>query len=500
MEEKYRYADEKQQLIRANRFFTVGNILFYFFVAGIVCIACARGIRSMGYTSLVMAIILLNLVMAVVMNRRNGADVRIRYVSSILLVIVTFLVAYAFDSYYLRFMAAIPFVGCIIYFDKRFSKIFGIVVSAVNILVSFLKIVVMHDYAGEDILDQICATFAICLLMFLIYYTVAVGYRFNTDTLGRLRAEKAAQGEMLDDVVAVAQQVRKGTEQAMNIVGELNDSTGVVSGAVKDISDSTLSTAENIQTQTVMTQNIQEAIGETINHSENMVATAKESEALNEKSMEIMEHIKKQSGTIADTNAEVAASMQRLQEKTNAVKGIADTIFSISSQTNLLALNASIESARAGEAGRGFAVVADEIRQLAEKTRQETENIASILEQLSNDAKSASDAVEASVSATGQQDELIAEASESFGTMNRNVNELTNNIAEIDKMLTNLAEANNQIVDNITQLSATTEEVTASSQQAAQLSVGNLDNAESTKALLDDVLKVSYELDKYLEK
>lgn len=67
-----------------------------------------------------------------------------------------------------------------------------------------------------------------------------------------------------------------------------------------------------------------------------------------------MEHLKTQSENIAQINEGVAASMQKLQEKTEAVKGIADTIFSISSQTNLLALNASIESARAGEAGKGL--------------------------------------------------------------------------------------------------------------------------------------------------
>lgn len=67
-----------------------------------------------------------------------------------------------------------------------------------------------------------------------------------------------------------------------------------------------------------------------------------------------MEHLKKQSAVIAETNSGVADSMKALQERTEAVKSIADTIFSISSQTNLLALNASIESARAGKPEKGL--------------------------------------------------------------------------------------------------------------------------------------------------
>ena len=322
------------------------------------------------------------------------------------------------------------------------------------------------------------------LSMVVVYLTVSVAYQFNRDTIGSLTEKEAAQRQMVDDIIAVADQVRKGTENAMNIVNELNSSTEVVNGAMKDISDSTQSTAENIQTQTEMTQNIQDSIGTTLERSEKMVQVAKQSGELNEKSSRIMDDLKKQSAVIAQTNSEVASSMRELQDRTSAVKSIADTIFSISSQTNLLALNASIESARAGEAGRGFAVVADEIRQLAEKTRQETENIANILEQLSENAQTAADAVERSVTAAGAQDEMIAQASESFGAMNQNVNELVTDIGEIDTMLNNLSKANNQIVENIMQLSATTEEVTASSVQAADLSVKNLGNAENTKDLL----------------
>lgn len=47
-------------------------------------------------------------------------------------------------------------------------------------------------------------------------------------------------------------------------------------------------------------------------------------------------------------------------------------------------------------------------------------------------------------------------------------------------------------------LSATTEEVTASSSQAADLSVDNLSNAGNAKELLGNVLSVCKDLDKYI--
>ena len=181
--------------------------------------------------------------------------------------------------------------------------------------------------------------------------------------------------------------------------------------------------------------------------------------------------------------------MEALQKKTEEVRNIADTILAISGQTNLLALNASIESARAGEAGRGFAVVADEIRQLAERTKQETEEIGKISDDLTENASKAANAVSQSINATD---------ADSFEAMNANVTELIQHIENIDERLTKLSEANNQIVDNITNLSATTEEVTASSNQAAELSNTNMTHAENAKSRLSGVLDVSHQLDKYL--
>ena len=49
-----------------------------------------------------------------------------------------------------------------------------------------------------------------------------------------------------------------------------------------------------------------------------------------------------------------------------------------------------------------------------------------------------------------------------------------------------------------TTVPATTEEVTASSSQASDMSVENLDNAENAKKQLNQVLEVSHQLDKYM--
>ncbi len=494
----FKYADQEEQLKRANRFLVSGYLIFYAILMIIMWACYFVGIRSKGLTMMVSGIVLVSCIAIFLLSRKFLTSQKLKMMALPFLLVVCYVTGFAFTQGFIQLLGIFPLVGCVLFFDKKFSLISGIAYAVMEVLVTTAKIVQHINLEGDSALNQILVLVICLVLLVLLYCVTSIAEQFNKDTLGEVHEKNAKMQTMLDDVIGVATEVRKGTESAMDIVNDLNGSSEVVNGAMKNISESTLSTAENIQTQTTMTANIQQSIEDTLTSSETMVEIAKQSDQINRQSMDVMSRLKEQSQVISNTNQDVAKAMEALQAKTEEVRNIADTILGISSQTNLLALNASIESARAGEAGRGFAVVADEIRQLAERTKQETEEISKISDDLTENATRAANAVSQSVSATDAQDVMITEASESFEAMNDNVTELITHIENIDDRLSRLSEANNQIVDNITNLSATTEEVTASSNQAAELSNANMENAESAKNQLTGVLDVSHQLDKYL--
>ena len=102
-----------------------------------------------------------------------------------------------------------------------------------------------------------------------------------------------------------------------------------------------------------------------------------------------------QIGRASEDAKNASALMSQLQEKSRRIHGITEVINEIAARTNLLALNAAIEAARAGEHGRGFAVVAGEVRQLAQRTKEATDDIGAMVRTISEQAEHAAGGMQA---------------------------------------------------------------------------------------------------------
>ena len=494
---EFRYADKHEQVKKINRFLTIGVVIFSIFATGIVTGSVINGYRSILYLIAVAGIMVVGNIANLVVFKKVPHSTKLRLMALLEIMVLSLMLSIAYESDYMRFMPIIPFIGCILFYDTKFTGLASLYLIVMNWIVIIIRAYVFNHFDSEDVPDRLVSCLVISIMMFIVWYTTLVGKKFNDHSLERLCVEAEKQKETADNILRIADKVRTDTESAMIIVDDLKESAEVVRHSVNDISESTGQTAENIQTQTIMTQNIQENIEKTVERSEHMVRVAQRSNEVNAKNMEMVQELKKQAEVLAATNEQVAQAMRQLRENVSSVKNITNTIVAISSQTNLLALNASIESARAGEAGRGFAVVAEQIRQLSENTRRETEQISAILEELTANADQTVAAVEKSVEVSNEQDRMITGVADQFDEMNRNVNELVVDISDIDNMIESLSTANNQIVDNIVQLSATTEEVTAAAQQSTEITERNYADSVEAQKLLHGVLEVSHQMDKY---
>lgn len=489
------YADSDEQLGKANTFLVVADLLSYALIAVIVIISAMYGIRSINYTINILSIILAVIVITLFLYFKNKKDIRIKYIANIGLLFITYQVGIAYDGYYMRFATVLPFIVNIVYLDKRFFAIFGFLSSAVTIFITIMNSVVYKKYMGDAINEQRYATIILCFMMILIYFVISVLTLFNKDMIGSIKHEKEKQENTLNNVLSVAANIREMVTQALDKMNELFYATKNFSISMQEISDTTQATAESIEIQTNMTNSIQSSLHETVSMMEQILTFSSISENINNKNDTLANKLQDHSYDISVINSNVLESVKQLEENMTSVKQITNSINKLSRQTTLLALNASIESARAGEAGKGFAVVSDEIRKLADETKNETNRIELILHTLFESMENVKKEIDSSMSATKVQEEIIKEVIGGMHDIKINVIEVNNGITSAEAMLSNLSSANDQIVDNIMRLSATTEEISANTSQSEEISKENLEKASITRAVLDNILNESYKLD-----
>jgi len=108
---------------------------------------------------------------------------------------------------------------------------------------------------------------------------------------------------------------------------------------------------------------------------ENIAATAEQLTAA-------MEEIAAHSSQLAKEVDRTKNSSERVLEEVKKTDDILGFVSDVAANSNLLGLNAAIEAARAGEQGRGFAVVADEIRKMAINSEKAVKDIKKLLQNI----------------------------------------------------------------------------------------------------------------------
>jgi methyl-accepting chemotaxis protein len=264
------------------------------------------------------------------------------------------------------------------------------------------------------------------------------------------------------------------------MVSEVLDSATSLSSSADEMAAVSEQTSQGVRQQQGDTDLVATAINQmaaTVQEVANSAATAAEqTRTADEQSSRGGAVVREVIAAIGDLAAEVEQSagvIAQVEQQSDGIGSVIEVITSIAEQTNLLALNAAIEAARAGDQGRGFAVVADEVRVLAQKTRQSTTEIETMIEGLQESATSAVKTMETGREKAQSTVEQAAKAGETL-------DQITDSIATITSMTT--------------QIAAAAEEQTVVAEDINQRVVSIRDVADHNAGGSDEIARAMHEL------
>ncbi len=259
----------------------------------------------------------------------------------------------------------------------------------------------------------------------------------------------------------------------------------LLSDAAKIVSTNAQGAVDDLRLQQQKVTEVTDATNELMNMAqavtEHAQSTANSSKTANTRASEgdiLVHQANESTEKLANDVHESAEKILQLSEDTKNASGILDEIQNISEQTNLLALNAAIEAARAGEQGRGFAVVADEVRTLAGRSHAATENVRTVLINLT-------DGIQQIVSVMNSSQHQATETTNKVTELGLGLNDIAQMVANINEMNTNIvssAESQTQVtrqindnLNNIREMASSVSDaaikVTSSSGDLAQMAV-----------------------------
>ena len=99
----------------------------------------------MGYAITIEGIVIAALAITKIYDVKNPGSVYTKYIALVGVVILACITGFEFDAYYVRFMAAIPCISAVLFFDNKYTKIAGSLFMAINIFLNVYKIAMLFQ-------------------------------------------------------------------------------------------------------------------------------------------------------------------------------------------------------------------------------------------------------------------------------------------------------------------------------------------------------------------
>jgi len=292
-------------------------------------------------------------------------------------------------------------------------------------------------------------------------------------------------GDLAQSLNRMVEGLKNTACRTREVAEHLNDATAEILASTKQQSASTSEQAAAVQQTNATMQELSQS-GLQISERAKQVATIAEATSVaSATGMEAVQNATQTMEKIRQQAEAVAENVVMLSERTQAVGEIIATVNDIAEQSHLLSLNAAIEAAAAGEHGRTFSVVATEIKNLADRSKDATVQVRSILGQIQK-------GINSSVMLTEEAVRRVESGKQQSDAAARTIRELTDSVDQSIQAFQQIVAGTNQQQIGFEQVALAIRSIGEASQQTAS-SVRQLEGSSAHLTTLGKELRTAME-------
>lgn len=305
------------------------------------------------------------------------------------------------------------------------------------------------------------------------------------------------QEEIVKNVRGASEQLSTASEELSSSLQEISATTEEISATVNNVAEESTKQNESIIDISEVLVQLSSLVQLAQNRAESTTENADKTKKAADNGRTKVEETVKAMHSIRSESDETARVLQSVNEISEKASGIVNTINEIAEQISLLALNATIEAARAGEHGKGFSVVAEEISSLSDETNTRSKQIAELISEMTVKTKEAVSAMKRANTRVKEGVDVVSETDKAFLEIIEAIDNIVVHVSEILDITSDEVASSNKVIKLIDNVATITENNHLNCQNMAQAteeeanSINNLTaTSEETSAMSEQLLKL----------
>lgn len=290
--------------------------------------------------------------------------------------------------------------------------------------------------------------------------------------------------DMINRIISASSSLNNSSHELYTTGNEVSQGTNQITATMQELASGSELQANTASSLASQMETFNGTTNETLSYGQVISSSSQEIVEKAKHGNTLMSNSSRQMVTINNVVKQAVSEMGTLNKEASEISNLVDIINNIAKQTNLLALNASIEAARAGEHGLGFAVVADEVRKLSEevaasvseittyveRVQKNTQKVSHSLQGVQVDVETGTDQIKATDETLAEITSAISELQNQNQQMADNLNDISTKSIAMHTLIDEIASVSEESAAGVEETSASIEEINASMEEVNEQS------------------------------